>query len=220
MDENGQIGHSSADGQVLCWPGRVLAAEDVRRSMNGQREVLVADGTVITPLALDQLRASGVRIRRQTASPEEKQRTGWGYAQERPYPSVLSAVQALQREGLAFKELKAEGGADRPCRWARAMALCVASGECHGGVVFCRDPGLVCCVANKVAGLRAAAVGSVTQAARARLTLGANLLAVEMPGRTFFEVRQILRTLCRPGEGTCPAGVACTLQELDGHAHR
>jgi hypothetical protein len=42
---------------------------------------------------------------------------------------------------------------------------------------------------------------------------------VEMPGRTFFEVRQILRTLLGNGT-TCPDGVACTLRELDGHAHR
>jgi hypothetical protein len=56
-------------------------------------------------------------------------------------------------------------------------------------------------------------------AARATLSLAANLLAVEMPGRTFFEVRQILRTLIA-APGACPGGVACTLRELDGHAHR
>jgi hypothetical protein len=39
-----------------------------------------------------------------------------------------------------------------------------------------------------------------------------------MPGRTFFEIRQILRTLI--GTRLCPEGVACTLRELDGHAHR
>jgi ribose 5-phosphate isomerase RpiB len=87
-------------------------------------------------------------------------------------------------------------------------------------VVFCGDPGLVCCVANKVPGLRAAAAWTVTQAARAALALGANLVAVEMPGRTFFEVRQILRALCAGGGSGCPGDVARTLGELDGHAHR
>jgi hypothetical protein len=85
--------------------------------------------------------------------------------------------------------------------------------------LFCADPGLACCVANKLPGLRAVAVTTVAQAARATLALAANLLVVEMPGRTFFEVRQILRTLS--GSTTsCPDGVACTLRELDGHAHR
>ena len=77
----------------------------------------------------------------------------------------------------------------------------------------------MCCVANKVPGLRAAAVTTVGQAARATRTLGANLLAVEMPGRTYFEVRQILRAVCA-NAAACPGGVAETLTELDGFAHR
>ena len=105
------------------------------------------------------------------------------------------------------------------CDWARTLAECVGRGDCRGGVVFCEDPGLVCCVANKVAGLRAVAVSTIGQAARATLTLNANLLAVEMPGRTYFEVRQILRTLCVSARA-CPDAIACTLRELDGHAHR
>src|SRR5207237_10404188 len=134
-----------------------------------------------------------------------------GDAQDRPQPLVASAVQALQRDGMALKELHAQPN-DLPCRWARAVAECVARGECQGGVIFCPDPGLVCCVANKLPGLRAVAVASVAQAAGATLHLGANLVGVEMPGRTFFEVRQILRTLCRAGMPTCPPGVACSLR--------
>jgi ribose 5-phosphate isomerase RpiB len=141
----------------------------------------------------------------------------WGYGQDRPHLFVQCAVQTLTREGLAVCELPALGN-DLPCRWAKAVAECLARGECSGGVLFCEDPGLVSCVANKVAGLRAVPVLTVGQAARATLTLAANLLVVEMPGRTFFEIRQILRTLFR--STACPEGVACTLRELDGHAHR
>jgi hypothetical protein len=96
----------------------------------------------------------------------------------------------------------------------------VVRGECLGGVIFCRDPGLVCCVANKLAGLRSVAVLTIARAARATLTLSPNLVAVEMPGRTFFELRQILRTLVTCDGSGCPAGVATALKELDGHAHR
>jgi hypothetical protein len=45
------------------------------------------------------------------------------------------------------------------------------------------------------------------------------MLAVEMPGRTFFEVRQILKALSRTA-AECPQKIADVLQELDGHAHR
>jgi hypothetical protein len=219
MDGNGQPRNPSADAAVLRWPGRVLAAADLRRSLNGHREVVLAPWTVVTPLAFEELRNGGISVRRQPDEPPPVRQASWGFGQEWPHPGVQSAVQALQREGMSLKELVATGE-PTPCRWARAVAECVARGECQGGVVFCQDPGLVCCVANKVAGLRAASVVSVAQAARAALTLGANLLAVEMPGRTFFELRQILRTLCTSAGPSCPDGVACTLRELDGHAHR
>jgi Ribose/Galactose Isomerase len=215
MSVNGQ----PSDAHVLRWPGRLLAADDLRRSLNGHRELVLSPRAIVTPLAADELRSRGVQVRREDEeTPKQPAAARWGFAQDRPNPVVHSAVQAIEREGAPLKELQASG--DEPCRWARAVAECVASGACQGGVLFCHDPGLVCCVANKLPGLRAAAVLTVAQAARATLQLGANLLAVEMPGRTFFEVRQILRTVCLPPVIVCPSGVACTLQELDGHAHR
>ena len=177
--------------------------------------------TIVTPLAADDLRARGVRLLRgdgPKAESRESKAAAWGFAQDRPNATVQSAMQAMAREGMIFKELTASGEA---CSgpWAKALAECVARGECHGGVVFCHDPGLVCCVGNKLPGLRAASVNSVAQTAKAVLTLGVNLVAVEMPGRTFFELRQILRTLCA-ASGGCPAALASTLQELERHAHR
>jgi hypothetical protein len=219
MSRDGLPPGDATDGQVLRWPRRVLAADDLRRGLNGHREVVVAPGTVVTPLAHEHLRANGVAVRRQEADARPPAGQLWGYAQDRPHPLVGSAVQALRRDGLALAELPG-AGPELPCRWARAVAECVARGDCAGGVLFCADPGLACCVANKVPGLRAAAAWTVAQAARATLALGANLLAVEMPGRTFFEVRQILRALCLGGAAGCPDGVTCTLRELDGHAHR
>lgn len=138
-------------------------------------------------------------------------------AEERPYPMVRAVLACSAREGLRLRELPGAGDG-LLCRWAKAVAECVARGECVGGVVFCDDPALVCCVANKLPGLRAAAVTTVAQAARATLTLGVNLLAVEAPGRTYFEMRQMVRLLC--ASSACPDGPAATLRELDGHAHR
>jgi ribose 5-phosphate isomerase RpiB len=209
----------STNGQVLHWTGRVLSADDLRRSLNGQRELVLPERAVITPLAAEHLRANGVQIRRQTRQETPATTAAWGIAQERPHPLVRSAVESLARDGLSVRALQPEAK-ETPCRWAQAIAECIARGECRGGVVFCDDGGLVCCVANKVSGLRAAAAASVAQAARAVQTLGANLVAIELAGRTFFEVRQILRTVCAAGEPTCPPSVATTLGELEAHAHR
>jgi ribose 5-phosphate isomerase RpiB len=142
----------------------------------------------------------------------------WAIGEDHSHPMVSSAVRALMREGLAFREFPLEIN-QLPCRWAKAVAESLARGECAGGVLFCDDPGLICCVANKVSGLRAVPIVTIAQAARATLSLAPNLLVVEMPGRTFFEIRHILRLLASNARA-CPDGVACTLQELDGHAHR
>jgi hypothetical protein len=143
----------------------------------------------------------------------------WGYAAEWSDPMVLCAVRSLGRAGLTIKELTGAGN-ETPCRWAWELAKCVASGECAGGVVFCRDPGLACCVANKLPGLRAVPIAAISQAVRALGTLGANFLAVDLPGRTFFEIKHILTMCCSGGQHACPPEVGCTLRELDGHAHR
>src|SRR5688572_14561558 len=121
MEGNGH----PVDG-VLRWPGRVLAADDLRRSLNGHRELLLSPRAVITPLAADELRANGVAVRRSDDRAKLTAGPSWGYVQDRRHPMVDSAVESLRRDGVALQELCAAG--DDPCRWARAVAECVARG--------------------------------------------------------------------------------------------
>jgi hypothetical protein len=142
---------------------------------------------------------------------------GWGYAVEgKPSTMLQVALRAVHRNGSPPQSLPECNG--EPCDWVRQLAECLRSGRCRTALLFCRDACLACCIANKVPGVRAAAVGTVAQATRALEQLGANLLVVEMAERTYFECKELLR-LCCDG-AACPPGVACLLQELDGHAHR
>lgn len=141
----------------------------------------------------------------------------WGYAVEgRPSTMLQVALRAAHRNGHSPQVLSECNG--ETCDWVRRVAECLRSGNCRTAVLFCRDACLACCIANKVSGVRAAAVGTVGQATRALEQLGANLLVVEMADRTYFECKEFLR-LCCDG-AACPPGLACILQELDGHAHR
>ncbi len=210
--------------QVLHWPGQVLCAEDLRYHLHGQRELVVSYRVVITPLAAEELRARGVQVRRQEAAsltPQPGQ--GWVVVQEKPDGVIANVLRSLARDGAPLAEWPAEprpsGSEDMSARWAKMVAANLGQGQYGGVAAFCQDAALVCCVANKVAGVRAAAVVNAAQASRARLKFAANLLAVEMPGRTFFEVKQILRAALQ-NKGSCPENVAKLLQELDGHAHR
>jgi hypothetical protein len=145
-------------------------------------------------------------------------RAAWGYTIEgTPSAMLQAALRSIRRNGDHAAGLPpCEGEA---CDWVKRVASCLFAGTCEAVVLFCGDPGLACCVANKVPGVRAVAVWTLTQARRAINTLGANLLAVEMAGRTYFECRELLR-LCQEKSPSCPDGVACVLEELDGHAHR
>ncbi len=143
---------------------------------------------------------------------------GWGYAVEgSPTTMLRVALSALSRDGSEPHELPRCNGDS--CDWVRRVARCLGEGTCRAAVLFCQDAGRACCVANKVPGVRAAAVWTVAQALRAVEQFGANLLVVEMHGRTFYECKELLR-ICRETPSACPPGVACVLQELDGHAHR
>src|SRR5260370_4730406 len=119
----------AADGEVLRWPGRVLSADDLRRSLNGHRHLVLPAHTVITPLAAEEIRANGIHVSRQSVEAQPAPSAArWGYIQGRPFALVQSAVQALEREGVALRELKLQDHSS-PCRWPRALAECVAHGE-------------------------------------------------------------------------------------------
>jgi hypothetical protein len=134
--------------------------------------------------------------------------TPWGCAVEgRPSLMLQVALRGVQRNGNAPEALTEQEAAE-----------CLRSGRCRTAILFCRDACLACCIANKSPGVRAAAVSTVAQAARALESFGANLLVVEMAERTYFECKELLRLCCDGAE--CPLEVACVLEELDGHAHR
>jgi hypothetical protein len=131
---------------------------------------------------------------------------------------LRAALVALRRTGSLPQPLPECDG--ESCAWSRRVAECLTQGICRRAVVFCSDPALCCCVANKVPGVRAVAVGSLPQAQRAIDEFGANLLAVELARCTYYECRALL-LLCQDCEnGHCPPGVADVLGGLDGHAHR
>jgi hypothetical protein len=174
-----------------------VTAQALERKLNGHRRIQLPPRAIVTPLAVEHLRDNGIQVDREEQQAQLGRITHWGYTQDREHPLIASAVQSLSRDGMALQDLPPLKN-NEVGNWAREVAACVAAGQCCGGVVFCTDPGLFCCVTNKVPGLRAVAVGTVLQ----------------------FEIRQILRLLCSGTDPRCPEPVACTLRELDGHAHR
>src|SRR4029450_6047390 len=68
---------------VLCWPGRLLAEDNLRRHWTSQREIVLGPKTIVTPLALDFLKGKRVAIRRDDKASDNGVSTGtWGIAVE------------------------------------------------------------------------------------------------------------------------------------------
>lgn len=218
MDASAQATDSNG---VLHWQGRIVTAEDLRLRLNGQKEIVLAERTIVTPLAAEHLTERGIRIVRKTERRHEADgaaKSSWAFAQQRPLPLVDAAVGALRRDGVSLQELPSEQTAPT-CGWAARLAKRVADAELAGLIVFCDDPEVVCCVGNRFNGIRGAAIYSIAHAARAAQSLGANFVGIEMPGRTLFELRQMLKALCVP-HTACPEPMATTLKELESNAHR
>jgi hypothetical protein len=126
--------------------------------------------------------------------------------QDRLYPLVQLALAMLRREGLIATTFDASG--DDSGAW---IVPIVESGRTCA--IFCEKPELIACLANRQRA-RAASVTTLAQAERAVTTLGANLLTIEMPGRTFYEIKAMIRLLAQPR--SCPEEV----KEILDYANR
>src|SRR4051794_17443201 len=124
----GQQAGSTGEHGSLLWQGRVLAADPLRRSLNGHRRVLIAPGTVVTPLAAEVLQSSGVELEVQCEE-NSTRALSWGCAQDHSYAVVQSALQALRREEVLLHTLPVIED-DQLARWAKSIGDCVGRGEC------------------------------------------------------------------------------------------
>ncbi|MFQ3650075.1 MAG: hypothetical protein SNJ75_07055 [Gemmataceae bacterium] len=147
---------------------------------------------------------------------EETSSARWSVWYDRAYPFLPAVAQTLLREGFAIRFHQVHGS---PFEWTREIAQSVSLNHLSGGVVFTCVPHVVSCIANKIAGIRAAMVSSIFQLNSATLELQPNFIVVEMPGRTFFEMKQFVRSFLIPTPSLSPE-LAHLFQELEHHAHR
>ena len=203
---------------VLWWPGRLLAEDDLRRHWTSQREIVLSPKTIVTPLALDFLKGKRIAIRREEKVSDAGAPMGvvWGIVEETSSPLVDAAMNALNQEGRSLSILSGSG------EWIarlRGIATKLANGNPPGVVVVSEQPGLAACIANKTSGVRAASVSQAAEVVALREMLGPNMFVLTTTGRTFFELRQLLKT-ATASPPICPVPMSKTLREVDGHAHR
>jgi hypothetical protein len=177
---------------VPVFVGRVLGEKHVTAMESSGREVRVAPGTVITPLARDAIKRKGLALR--IVAPGELARSGhvgeWGLVIE----AGVTAHESLRRAIHGGDETWLDVGdsAETAARWA-------ASAVHRGAAVLTAEASVACWRANQVEGARAATVSDPEATARASRALGVNCLIIEPTGLSFSAVRHILTTYRRAG---------------------
>jgi hypothetical protein len=192
----------AAHGRPGVFAGRLLAVRHVEALAPGQREVRVAPGTVVTPLARDLLKQRGI-VLRPVADGDEggdrfRSRGEWGFAIEDA--TAPGALAALRRALLVEAWSELDGTPGEAARW-------VAAAPDRGAMVVTDDAPVAVWRACQVAGVRAAAASDADAVARAVGTLGLNLLVVEPLGKSISWIRQLGATFRRAGAPAPPQGI-------------
>lgn len=180
------------DGDVF--PERLLALRHVEALGPQVQEVRVAPGTVVTPLARDELKRRGVAVRwtSRRAAPRQGE---WAFAIE-GNSGVLTALRRTWLEASEpWRELSALG---------EAVPWVAASSE-RGAVVLTDDAAVAVWRAHRSRGVRAAAAESSVGVSRAVQGLGANLLVIEPAGKPLALLKQLAATFRAGGAPRVPA---------------
>ena len=186
----------------------VVTAETLEQRLNGHAQVTVGRRTVLTPSARDVLRARGIEWSRGdgNASAASGAATGaWIAIVSRMTPVVERLVAEMGAgSGTAAAWRSELTGTAEEAATRAVNAVC--RGEAGGAVVFSDRPEMTACLANRNASVRAAVVVDASGVAAAVRNIGANVLCVAPDGRSYFELRNILRAFTAAGPLRAPAG--------------
>lgn len=182
--------------QRAVFPERLLALRHVEAIAAGSRELCVAPGTVVTPLARDELKRRGITVRWISRNEVEavSRRGEWAFVIEGE-GGVLSALRRTWLDGAeTWRELAALSDA---VRW-------VAESDERGVLVVTEQAAVAVWRANQVAGIRAASAETSAAVDRAVRSLGVNLLAVEPDGKPLPLLKQLAATFRSAGAPRIP----------------
>lgn len=175
---------------------RVVTAELLASRLNGQKwaKVAICPKAVITPSAFDYLRTHKIVWHRNTAEAApnpNKPMTRWKALIVTATPSVLQAVEHTESQTFG-KQWSHEllGSAEEAITAATSG---INRSEVSGLAVFADHAELVACRANRSERVNAAVVSDVQLIPALKQYMQLNLMVVRPSGRSFFELRNLLK---------------------------
>lgn len=180
----------SAIDTVVVLEQKVITEELLDAKAAGAKRLQFSAGAIITPTGRDWLRKREVPWR--TAKPNQKTTSnGWRLLIASATPAIEKLSEQIVTEGW---NRQLAGDSDEAADGS-VSALC--RGEVAGIVVASNSPERVACRANRNAQVRGAAVHSVADVKRVQGDLNANLFAIAPAGKSYFELRTLLRTIAK-----------------------
>ena len=168
---------SNTNTGTICLTDRIVTLAQIEGSLQGVNRLIVLPGAIVTPAVHDELRRNGVALQRdcEPADAVDEINSKWRIlAGSHETGFDLGSLLAVKPEHRCDFELIKPGELTRllqeiegQLRVRRTLGLIVSS-----------TPHVVACQANRSSAFRAAFVCDANEAAEARRTLDANLLAV------------------------------------------
>lgn len=184
--------------------GPIITADLLDQSVRPGQTIRIGRNSILTPSARDWLNTKRTSWSRQdrggaTASTGKAK---WQIILQTVTPTVRSLQEGLRRLSEGWKiELVGQ-----PLEAAKLATNLINTAECDGVVIFTEQADLIACQANRSERVRAAVMQNSKHWEQVMQTLSANVVCISPIGRTFIELRNLLRD-CAGTLPKAPAGM-------------
>jgi hypothetical protein len=187
-------------GRQVSLDCRVVTLDSLPEGLSGIREICVPRGALVTPAAVDALRAKGIRLTRSDGTKGGAGRLSGGVtvgvAACAAEPVTIGRIeQALAR---TVEPLARVGLVDV----VREMGDLVALGGMRG-ILFTAETAAALCLANRRCGVRAITGRDAAEVHGAARSVGANVLVIRPDGLSTWQQLELARNFVN-GSPRCP----------------
>ncbi len=182
----------------------IITADVLEQSVRPGQSLRIGRNSILTPSARDWLQSKRTSWTRQdkAGTATGGSRGKWQIILQTVTPTVRSLQDGLRRLADGWKiELVGQ-----PLEAALLATNLISTAECDGVVIFTEQAELIACKANRHERVRAAVMQNNKQWEQVLRTLSANVVCISPIGRTFIELRNLLKD-CAGARPKAPAGL-------------
>ena len=169
----------------------IITAELLNQSLKAGEMLRIGRGSILTPSARDWLNSKRTVWSRQNKMGPASSipRPKWRMILQTMTPTVQALHESLRRLAEEWT-IEIVG---QPIEAAQLAMSLVNTAECDGVVIFTEQADLVACQANRSERVRAAVMQNSKQWEQVLRSLGANVVCISPIGRSFMELRNLLK---------------------------